>query len=108
MRAYVLLGLTLSVSSGCSSTYEVRDFAKVNEKAVDNTVTISTKEGEEMRAKDLSVRDDSTTFLEVTTEKRITITTLSVGTFAMNNVGAGAIDGLFGGAIVGAPMGALW
>jgi hypothetical protein len=113
MKTYLFLGLTLSVAAGCSSSYEVGNepapdkysFAQVNENAKDNSVTISTMHGDEIRATDLFVSGDSTTFLQSTTEKRITIATSSVGRITIKNAGAGAIDGLIAGAIVGVPAG---
>ena len=65
-------------------------------------------QGEEIKATNLFVSGDSTTFLRSTTEKRITIATSSVGTITIKNVGAGAIDGLIPGAIVGVPAGWLF
>lgn len=115
MKAYFLFGLTLSVATGCSSSYNVGNepapdtysFAQVNENAKDHSVTIWTMQGEEISATDLFVRGDSTTFLQSTTEKRIAIATSSVETITIKKVGAGAIDGLIPGAIIGVPAGLL-
>ena len=116
MKTCLLIGLTLSVATGCSSSYHVGkepapdkySFAQVNEIAKDHSVTIWTMRGEEIRAACLFVGDDSTTFLHSNTEKRITIATSSVETITIKNVGAGAIDGLIPGAIVGVPAGLLF
>lgn len=116
MKTYFLFGLTLSVGIGCSSSYDVGNepapdkysFAQVNENANDQSVTIWTIQGEEIRATDLFVRGDSTTFLQSTTKKRIAVATSSVERIAIKNAGAGAIDGLIAGAIVGVPAGWLF
>ena len=116
MKTYLLFGLTLSVATSCSSSFNVSNepapdkysFAQVNENAKDHSVTIWTMQGEEIRATDLFVRDDSTTFLQSATKKTITIATSSIETIIIKNAGAGAIDGLIPGAIIGVPAGWLF
>ena len=115
MKTCLLFGLTLSVAAGCSSSYYVADesawhtysLAQMNEIAKNQSVTISTIHGEVTDAADLSVRGDSTTFLQSTSQHRITIPSTSVETIAIDNVGAGAIDGLVLGALIGIPIGLL-
>ncbi len=113
MKTYLFFVLTMLVAAGCSSSYDVSNepapdmysFAQVNENAKDRSMTIWTTQGEEIRATDLFVRADSTTFRQSTTQKRIVIATSSVERIAIKNAGAGAIDGLIAGAIVGVPAG---
>lgn len=113
MKTCFLFGLTLSVATGCSSSYYVGNepipdkysIAQVNENSKDHSVTIRTMQGEEIGATNLFVSGDSTSFLRSTREKRITIATASVETITIKSVGAGAIDGLIPGAIVGVPAG---
>ncbi len=115
MKTHLLFGLTMSVATGCSSSYHVGNepapdtysFAQVSENAKGYSVTIWTIQGEEIRATDLFVRGDSTSFLQSTTEKRITIATSSVETITIKKAGAGAVDGLIPGAILGVPAGWL-
>jgi len=108
MRAYCLIVLIPLIATGCSSSYDVSDYAQINENALDQSVTVATWEWGKIRGTDLFLRGDSTTFLEPATEKRIVIATSSVKSVAMNNTGGGAVDGLIAGAIVGAPLGALF
>lgn len=116
MRAYLILTLTLLAAIGCTSSYNVSNkpapdtysLAQVNENAKNQSFTISTMDGEEIRATDLFVGDDSTTFLQSPTDKRITIATSSVKIITIKSVGAGAIDGLKVGAIAGTPIGLLF
>lgn len=118
MKTYLLFALTLSVATGCSSSYDVANeptpgkysFTQVNENAKDQSFTILTTQGEEIDATDLFVRGDSTSFLEpsvASTNKRSTIATSSVERITIKQTGAGAVDGLVWGAIVGAPIGLL-
>jgi len=118
MKVNFLFGLTLSVATGCSSSYYVANepapdkysLAQVNETAKDQSFTISTIHGEEIDATDLFVTGDSTSFLEpsfASTENRSAIPTSSVETITIKDAGAGAVDGLVWGAIVGAAGGLL-
>lgn len=115
MKACFLFGLTLSVAAGCSSSYTVGNepgpdtysFAQVNENVKDHSVAIRTLQGEEMRATGLFVGSDSTSFLLSSTNKRMTVATASVETITIKKAGAGAINGLIPGAIIGAPAGLL-
>lgn len=116
MKAYILLGLTLSVATGCSSSYYVSNepapdkcsFAQMNENAKDQSSTIVTMQGEEIQATDLFVGGDSTTFLQLTSPKRRTIATSSVKIIRIDNVRTGAVDGLIRGALVGGGVGLLF
>jgi hypothetical protein len=113
MKIHFFLGLILSAATGCSSSSYVgkepaRDtcsFAQLNENCKGHIVAIWTLQGEEIMANDLFVDPDSTTFQESTTEKRTAIVTSSVERVTIRRVGAGAIDGIIWGAIVGAPIG---
>jgi hypothetical protein len=118
MKACFLFGLTLSVATGCTSSYDVANepapdkhsFAQVNEDAKGQSFTISTVHGEEIDATDLFIGADSASFLEPSvlyTDKRSTIPTSSIKTIIIKHVGAGAVDGLVWGVIVGTPIGAL-
>jgi hypothetical protein len=108
MRAYCLIVLIPLIATGCSSSYDVSDYAQINEKALDQSVTVAASEWGKIRGTDLFVRADSTTFLESATEKRIVIATSSVKSVAINSTREGAVDGLIAGAIIGAPLGALF
>lgn len=115
MKTCPVFALTLSLATGCSSTYNVSNepapdaysFTQLNENATDHSVAIRTIEGEEIRATELFVGGDSTSFLESTSDKRITIATSSLETIRIKHVGAGAVDGLVWGTVVGAPIGLL-
>ena len=108
MRTDSVIGLALLIATGCSSSYDVSDYARVNESALDQSVTVATWEWGKIKGTDLFVRGDSTTFLESASEKRIVIPTSSVKSVAMNRTGGGAVDGLIAGAIVGVPLGVLF
>jgi hypothetical protein len=113
MRPNLFFVLAIPVAIGCSSSYEAGTNAaldksflvQVNENARDRHVAITTSDGKGISATRLLVGRDSTSFLESTTDTRMTIATSSVGIVRITHAGAGAVDGLFWGALIGTPIG---
>jgi hypothetical protein len=93
---------------GCSSSYDVSSspdadssFNAFNEEASERSGTIVFRKNSEVEARNMSASPDSTRFLNAATDSITVVPTHTVKKVVVTNHGAGFVDGLVWGAIVG-------
>jgi hypothetical protein len=101
--------LFISLLSGCSSSSSVRQstYGEINERLREHEVRIELKDGTALFAKDVTIADDSVSWLNVETNERSTAGIQRLNRVVIKSYWLGGLEGFGFGALVGAAVGAL-